>query len=128
MLVLDTDLLSIVQRKTGADYQRLLVRFEAAFATHSVRTTIISYEGQMRGWLSFIKKAKDFDQQIVAYERLMELFEDYHTRRILKFDSSAAAVHEKLFRARIRIGTMDLEIARPKPARPCDVVRAASAR
>ena len=49
MIVLDTDVLTIVQRATGPEYARLVSRLEAAPA-QPVGVTIISFEEQMRGW------------------------------------------------------------------------------
>lgn len=56
-------------------------------------------------------QAKDAEQQILAYERFMELLGDYQTRQVLRYDAAGAAVFENLRLAKVRIGTLDLRIA-----------------
>jgi tRNA(fMet)-specific endonuclease VapC len=111
MLILDTDLLTIVQRKIGDVYARLDARLEAASATELIGVTIVSFEEQMRGWLAWIARARTLAQQIEAYRRLHELFDDFHTRRILDFDVPSAQQYQNLMHSKVRIGTMDRRIA-----------------
>jgi tRNA(fMet)-specific endonuclease VapC len=111
MLVLDSDLLTLVQRKSGEAYDRLDARLEEAFTSEVIAVTIISFEEQMRGWLAYIAKARAPERQVVAYARLRELFEDYRVRTILDFDQRAAERYRELARSRLRVGTMDLKIA-----------------
>ena len=47
MIILDTDLLSIVQRASGPDYDTLAGRLDAAEDEAAV--TIVNFEEQMRG-------------------------------------------------------------------------------
>ena len=56
MYILDTDHLSVLERK-GANVQPLLQRM-MAIDPAQISTTIISYEEQMRGWLSYVAKAQ----------------------------------------------------------------------
>ena len=65
----------------------------------------------MSGWLDYIAHANTMSRQIEAYGRLFNFVESFRTIRILEFDALAAAEFERLRRARIRIGTMDLKIA-----------------
>jgi tRNA(fMet)-specific endonuclease VapC len=95
MLILDTDLLTVVQRREGALYDRLDARLEEASVTELIGVTIISFEEQTRGWLAYIAKARSSALQIEAYARL----------------HAAVQRFDQLARARIRIGTMDLKIA-----------------
>ena len=110
MLVLDTDVLTIVQRASGEEYDRLVARLDAA-PSQPVYVTIVSFEEQMRGWLASIAAAKSLERQIVAYSKLRELLEDFQSRPILDFDEHAATAFRRLLKQRIRIGTMDLKIA-----------------
>jgi tRNA(fMet)-specific endonuclease VapC len=55
MYIVDTDHLSVIDRG-GANGQRLLQRLASIDPTQ-VATSIISYEEQMRGWLSYTAKA-----------------------------------------------------------------------
>ena len=109
MIVLDTDVLSIVQRATGPAYGQLVLRLDAA--DDEVAVSIISFEEQMRGWLAYIARAGSSNQQIDGYAKLHALLDDFTTRPVLGFDQHAAAEFERLIRLKLRIGTMDLRIA-----------------
>ena len=111
MLVLDTDLLSIIQQQEGDAFERLSAKLEVACAIESVCVTIVSFEEQMRGWLTFIASARTVELQLRAYSRLHEMLRDYCAREVLGFDNSAALQFNRLRKSKIRIGTMDLRIA-----------------
>jgi tRNA(fMet)-specific endonuclease VapC len=111
VLILDTDLLTLVQFQAGEAYARLDARLEAAAAAHAICVTIISFEEQMRGWLAFIARARSAERQVETYRRLHVLFDDFRTRQILDFDDRAARQFQQLVQARVRVGTMDLKIA-----------------
>ncbi|MFM9266324.1 type II toxin-antitoxin system VapC family toxin [Tychonema sp. BBK16] len=68
MYILDTDHLSVLDRG-GVVAQRLLQRLANINPTQ-VATSIISYEEQMRGWLSYAATAKTVEQQVEAYKQL----------------------------------------------------------
>ena len=68
-LILDTDLLTLIQRHTEPAYSRLRARL-ARIPQQDVRTTIVSFEEQMRGWLSVIARSRNRSQEIAAYQRL----------------------------------------------------------
>ena len=76
-----------------------------------VVTTIISFEEQTRGWLSFIATSKRLEREVEGYRRLHHLLEKYSIRPVLDFDDASASRYEELKRSRVRIGTMDLKIA-----------------
>lgn len=76
-----------------------------------VATTIISYEEQLRGWLAYLAKARSLAQQIEAYRRLRSQLHNYCRVKILDFEETAATRFQHLKRARLRIGTKDLQIA-----------------
>lgn len=108
MLVLDTDLLTIIQREEGAAYQRLVARLGPVVETETVAITIVSLEEQMRGWLAFLKQP---DSAVVGYRRLHALFRDFQKRVVLDFDDVAFERYADLKAKKVRIGTMDLRIA-----------------
>ena len=110
MIVLDTDILTIIQYGDGEIYQRLRLRLRAALP-EPVCVTIVTVEEQMRGWLAWIAKAKGPEHQIEAYARLHALLKDFQARPVLDFDGFAAGEFQQLQRAKVRIGTMDLKIA-----------------
>ena len=109
MIILDTDVLSLVQRANGPEYENLVGRLD--FADDEVAVSIVSFEEQMRGWLAFIARAGSLTQQINAYAKLHALLDDFTTRPVLDFDRDAAVELERLSRSKVRIGTMDSKIA-----------------
>jgi tRNA(fMet)-specific endonuclease VapC len=110
MLVLDTDLLSIVERAASVEYARLLTRLPAGDPLQ-VHATIVSFEEQARGWLAYLARARSIEQQINAYARLHKLLDNFSKRPVLDFDQAAADQFQQLRKTKLRIGTMDLKIA-----------------
>ena len=107
MYILDTDHVSLLQRKSGHEAERLrfrLVRFERA-------TTIITFEEQTRGWLAYLARARSLAEQVERYKKLKQLLIDYGEMIVLNFDEQAADVFQELQKQRLRVGTMDLKIA-----------------
>lgn len=109
MYILDTDHLSILDRK-GIEAKGLFERLGALTSTQVV-TTIISYEEQTRGWLGYITKAQNIEQQVAAYKRLKQQLVNYCEIPVLEFDTAAAQEFQRLKERYRRIGTMDLKIA-----------------
>jgi len=110
VIVLDTDMLTLVQRRSGYDYERIADRLDNS-DDQDVRVSIVSFEEQMRGWLAWIAKARTTPRLIDAYFRLGTLLEDFHSRPVLEFDRLAFAEYAHLIKSKLRIGTMDLRIA-----------------
>ncbi|PSB17143.1 PIN domain-containing protein [filamentous cyanobacterium CCP1] len=109
MYILDTDHLSLIQRN-GQQGKRILFKLSAIEATE-VAVTVITYEEQIRGWLSVLSKAKTLDKQVLAYQGLQQLTTDYQSIVIIPFSRIAALEHQRLRKAYPRLGNMDLKIA-----------------
>ena len=109
MYILDTDHLSVLERG-GIKAQRLMQRL-SGISSIQVAASIISYEEQMRGWLSYIAKAKSDKQQVEAYKQLKQQLTNYCAIPVLEFDEQAALEFQRLRKAYPRLGTMDLKIA-----------------
>ena len=109
MYIFDTDHLSVLERG-GVKAQRLMQRLANVNSTQ-VAVSIISYEEQMRGWLSYIAKAKTVEQQVEPYKQLKQQLTNYCTIPILEFDEQAAQEFQRLRKAYPRLGTMDMKIA-----------------
>ncbi len=62
MFVLDTDHLSLLQWNVGVEGRRLEKRLSDVDADEIV-TTIVNFEEQMRGWLSYLAKSRTVVQQ-----------------------------------------------------------------
>jgi tRNA(fMet)-specific endonuclease VapC len=109
MYILDTDHLSVIDRG-GVKAQHLLQRLASIDPTQ-VATSIISYEEQMRGWLSYTAKAQTVDKQVEAYKELKQQLTNYCTIPVIEFDEQAAQEFQRLKKLYPRLGTMDLKIA-----------------
>jgi len=110
MVILDTDHMSVLERREEPSLRTLLHRL-AELLPSDVVTTVISYEEQMRGWMAYLARARSMAQQITAYGRLLAHLDNYRRIPVLEFDEAAAMVFQKWRRSRLRIGTMDLKIA-----------------
>jgi len=110
MLVLDTNILTILEWSVSSPRaQRLLRRLETS-EEHTV-TTIICCEEQMRGWMASLNAKRQLKEQIEAYRRLRVRIEKYAKMIILDFDEPAAVQLQQLKKMKLHIGTMDLKIA-----------------
>lgn len=109
MYILDTDHLTALGRG-GSAAGRLADRLDE-IEPLEIATTIVSYEEQSRGWLSFSAQARTIEKQITAYQLLKSNLDDFCGFAVLDFSEQAAAIFLRLQQARIRIGTMDLKIA-----------------
>ncbi len=110
MVVLDTDHLSLLERRESAASRNLQTRLDRLDAG-SHATTIVTYEEQTRGWMAYMSRAKTVSQEISAYAKLKTHLISFRDTLILDFDERAAIEYQRLRRLRIRIGTMDLKIA-----------------
>jgi tRNA(fMet)-specific endonuclease VapC len=109
MYLLDTDHLSVLERG-GAAAERLRQRLQGFPATE-VAATVVSYEEQTRGWLSYPAKARSLEEQVKACGYFQRQLRVFCAVPLIAFDTAAAAIALQLQRQRILIGTMDLKIA-----------------
>lgn len=110
MILLDTDHVTVLRYPEDRRHAGLTARPAKSEDRH-FGVTAVSVEEQMRGWLSFIARARDVHAQIPAYDRLIALFEFFAEWDIVPFDAPAADEFVRLRRAGVRIATMDLKIA-----------------
>ena|SRR5438876_931410 len=111
MILLDTDHLTVLRYIDNPRCATLTARLRLAGDQTLVATTVVSAEEQLRGWLAEINRYRDIDKQILAYERLVKLFDFFKNWEILPFDWRAADQFKRLRKAQIRVGTLDLKIA-----------------
>jgi tRNA(fMet)-specific endonuclease VapC len=109
MYLLDTDHLSIFDRG-GRTAQPLLANL-TRIPQDQITVTIVTYEEQMRGWLSYIAKASTIEAQIIAYQKLEKQLTNYRNIDVISFDNRAGKIFQDLRKAYPRLGTMDLKIA-----------------
>lgn len=109
MRLMDSDHISLIQRG-GEEGQRILEKLRNV-PPDEVGTTIITYEEQMRGWLSRVPQASTPQRQMTIYAELKRLLARYCQLAVLDYDARAIEHFERLRQERVRIGTMDLKIA-----------------
>lgn len=110
MIVLDTDHLSILQHRVSVHAESLRRRIESV-NDEEVVTTVITYEEQVRSWLSQIGRHSDVERQIPFYDRLVRFAGFFADWELLPFNQDAAAHFKQLRRQRTRISSTDLKIA-----------------
>jgi tRNA(fMet)-specific endonuclease VapC len=110
MVVLDTDHMSLLKGSDESRSAMLRARL-AALEPTEVGTTIISYEEQLRGWMAYLARIRSLTQQMEGYRRLHRQLQNYCRIPVLTFDEHATVTFQRLRRARLRVGTMDLKIA-----------------
>ncbi len=106
----DTDHISFLQRRSGAEYINLAARI----ATHSPNDfafSIISLDEQVLGANAFINRARASADTIRGYTILQEILQAFSVAPVLPFDAKAAVIFDQLRGQRVRIATMDLRIA-----------------
>jgi tRNA(fMet)-specific endonuclease VapC len=111
MILLDTDVLSLVQRDDSPPGLRVRARIAELPDTELVAITIITYHEQTSGWLAYLAKARTKPQQIYAYSLLERHLEDYRKTRVVPYDGTAANIFDQIRSRHPRMGTMDLRIA-----------------
>jgi tRNA(fMet)-specific endonuclease VapC len=108
--LLDTDHISILQRKTGDAYLRLNDRISQC-RPDDFALSLISFHEQCLGANALIGRAKTDAQMVLAYELLDEVLQGFALAPVLKFDQAAVTCFRWLRSQGVRIGTMDLRIA-----------------
>jgi tRNA(fMet)-specific endonuclease VapC len=107
--ILDTDALTLIQRRAGARTEALIRLLETA-GDHDVYVTVISLDEQVHGALAEIADATPA-VRIRGYRRLHALVIDYSDRPMLDYDDAAEAIFDRLKRIKGRPATKDLRIA-----------------
>ena len=110
VVILDTDHLTVIQRRAEPAYSRLRARL-STLPPSTVQTTIVSFEEQMRGWLAVISRARNLQKEVAAYQRLQALLRFFNEIPVMEYTEVVSARFENLRRSRLRIGSMDLKIA-----------------
>lgn len=87
MYLLDTDHISLLHR-AGEEGKRIALRL-SSLPPELVTLSIVSYEEQMRGWLSEIARARSVIQQRPRYEELNRMLELYCSTPLLPFSEAA---------------------------------------
>lgn len=109
MILLDTDHLTVLMYPESEQHDRLTERMRTS-TDSDFATTIINAEEMLRGWLAEINRRPRPQQQIPAYERLLRLLACLRPFKLIALDEQATAEFDRLRKAKVRIGSMDLKI------------------
>jgi tRNA(fMet)-specific endonuclease VapC len=108
MLVLDTNHTTELAYLSPVG-ERLASRLRESNDT--VFTTVISVEEELRGVLASTNRARNSDERVLAYQKLMERVNFFARWVVLPLDGESLALFAAFRSAGVRIGTQDLRIA-----------------
>jgi tRNA(fMet)-specific endonuclease VapC len=109
--VLDTDILTLLAHEDSPQAPRIRRRIAELPAEHSVVTTVINYEEQMRGWMAKLNQVKSSVAEVRIYARLLQHLATFRRLTVLEYDDAAANIADQIRRRRVRVGAMDVKIA-----------------
>jgi tRNA(fMet)-specific endonuclease VapC len=104
--ILDTDILTLLQRRHPLVLQRFLVHSPA-----DVAITVLTVEEQLSGWYTRVRQSRRRDQLARAYQALATSVEALSGMRVFSFTEPAILRYENLKSRKIAIGKKDLAIA-----------------
>lgn len=119
--LLDTDHLSILQRRAGPEYLQLSA-WMAQFTSFDFACCVVSLHEQVLGAHAFLNQAKNSAGLVRGYELLERLPRDYLAFVLLPFDLVSAGVYDSLIAQNLRVGAMDLRLASVALARNLTVL------
>ena len=88
--MLDSDHMSLLE--WDAEESFVLRERLADLPASTVAATIVGYEEQMRGWMTYIARARSIPQQVEAYSRLRRHLDNYRQIPVLDFTENAAEI------------------------------------
>ena len=106
VFILDTDQLTLLRQAHPAVVTRAVL-----VPRDQLATTVITFEEQVSGWYTAVRKARDATKLTRAYEGLLEVARTAQVIRILPFPREAIDVYLDLKKQHPRLGKMDLAIA-----------------
>ncbi len=106
VFILDTDHLTLLRQAHSAVVTRAVL-----VPRDQLATTVITFEEQVSGWYTAVRKARDATKLTRAYEGLLEVARTAQVIRILPFSRAAIDLYLDLKKQHPRLGKMDLAIA-----------------
>lgn len=106
LYILDTDHLTLLRQAHAAVVTRAVL-----IPRDQIATTVITFEEQVSGWYTAVRKARDADKLARAYAGLLEVAQTSRVIRILPFTREAVTIYLDLKKQHPRLGKMDLAIA-----------------
>jgi tRNA(fMet)-specific endonuclease VapC len=110
MFILDTDLISIIQRRSQPAYGRLYHRMNQ-HAPGAFYVTIVSFHEQSIGAHARLNRARTPAELVDGYDTFEMVRFYFRNAQVLPFDLRAATLFHQLRPQHQRLGAMDLRIA-----------------
>ena len=108
--LLDTDHISILQRKAGAEYAALAARL-GRVSPADIVFSVVSFHEQVIGCHAYINRTRDQAGIVRGYAMFDRVLDNFASAPVIPFDTAAAAAFDDLTARRVRLATMDLRIA-----------------
>jgi tRNA(fMet)-specific endonuclease VapC len=108
--VLDTDHLSVLQKSTGRDYERLSARM-AQLPISDFGISIVTVHEQFLGSHTYISRTRNAQELVKGYDFMTRLVGNIKTIPVAPFDDAASILFENFQSQGVKIATMDLRIA-----------------
>lgn len=108
--LLDTDHISFIQRRSGTEFTRLMIRI-AQYSPTDFALSVVSLHEQVLGAHNFINRARTNTDVIRGYTLLLDTLQGFASAPVLLFDGEAIAIFDELREQKVRVSTMDLRIA-----------------
>lgn len=110
MFILDTDHLSIIDRRQPPFFDNILAR-QHRVASSDDFVTLVSIHEQMMGANAFLSRSLSAAKVVRGYQMMEAALVQFERYNILPFDEPTALKLEQLRQQKVRFGTMDLRIA-----------------
>ena len=108
--LLDTDHISFLQRRSGQEFTRLIIRMEQ-HSQVDFALSIVSFHEQVLGAHNFINRARINIDVMRGYTLLLEILQGFSSAPVLPYEAEAVAIFDELRRQKVRVSTMDLRIS-----------------
>lgn len=108
--LLDTDHLSILQRRTGKDYSNLSARMNL-YPLSDFAVSTVTFHEQILGCHAYINRARNANEVVKGYEMMTRLVNDFKVLPLVSFDAGAAQTFNQLQSQKIQLAKMDARIA-----------------
>ena len=108
--LLDTDHISLIQRKQSPEYPAIM----AHVAVHSpadIVACVVSFHEQVLGCQTYLGRAKRTPDLVRGYHTLSDVIRSFSRGTVVPFDAAAGAVLDRLVGNRLGVKAMDLRIA-----------------
>lgn len=108
--LLDTDHISFLQRRSGQEFTRLIIRMEQ-HSQVDFDLSIVSFHEQVLGAHNFINRARINIDVMRGYTLLLEILQGFSSAPVLPYEAEAVAIFDELRRQKVRVSTMNLRIS-----------------